>query len=129
MKLFFLTGLCLATTISCGLSEITETTTEKTLPEIQNDSASADTGTFIGEPDGGTDSSAVDTGDDNNAIEIIDYTEFGPHYPYGIAVADRVAEVTNCSDMNYKVYTPYADNPPVIILGHGFARGPDPMSG
>ena len=60
---------------------------------------------------------------------LADFSQWGPHYPYGISKETRTAAVTNCPSMEYVVYTPYADDPPVVVLGHGFARGPDVMSG
>ena len=76
--------------------------------------------------------SEEDTGDNTIEQEQESFTDFsqkGPHWPYGVTKETLSASVTNCSNMEYKVYTPYADNPPVVVLGHGFARGSDVMVG
>tara|TARA_R100000458_G_C8266871_1_gene241881 strand:+ start:273 stop:1865 length:1593 start_codon:yes stop_codon:yes gene_type:complete len=58
---------------------------------------------------------------------ITDYSKLGPHE---VVVDSWVANVTNCSNMNYDIYSPDGStNPPVVVLGHGFARGADKMSG
>ena len=70
-----------------------------------------------------------DTAEQEEIDPLTDFLQPGPHYPYGISVEDRTVDVTGCQSMEYKVYTPYATNPPVVILGHGFARGADSMTG
>jgi hypothetical protein len=56
-----------------------------------------------------------------------DYNQPGA---YEITIESNVASVTNCANMNYSIYTPIGrSNPPVVILGHGFARGSDTMVG
>ena len=65
-----------------------------------------------------------DTGN-NEASE--DYHQSGG---YEITIESNTVSVTNCSNMNYSIYTPINfSNPPTVILGHGFARGPDKMTG
>ena len=72
-----------------------------------------------------------DTGetDTNQPESLTDFSQKGPHYPYGITKETRTVSVTDCPNMQYEVYTPYTDNPPLVILGHGFARGADVMVG
>jgi|MDSZ01.2.fsa_nt_gb polyisoprenoid-binding protein YceI len=49
--------------------------------------------------------------------------------PYDVAFLDSYASVTNCN-MNYFTYSPVGvQNPPVVVLGHGFARGAETMIG
>ena len=58
---------------------------------------------------------------------ISDFTQAGP---YEILEETRYTHVTNCTNMKYSVYIPKdIINPPVVVLGHGFARGPDVMAG
>ena len=61
--------------------------------------------------------------------QLTDFSQWGPHWPYGVTKETRTASVSNCSSMEYEVYTPYADDPPTVILGHGFARGSSVMTG
>jgi len=59
--------------------------------------------------------------------EITDFLQRGP---YEVTDESRTASVTNCTNMNYSVYSPSGImNPPVVVLGHGFARGADTMTG
>tara|TARA_A100001515_G_scaffold91598_1_gene73030 strand:+ start:945 stop:2474 length:1530 start_codon:yes stop_codon:yes gene_type:complete len=48
---------------------------------------------------------------------------------YSFTVVDTYADVAGCS-MSYSAYIPVgAENPPVVVLGHGFSRGPQTMTG
>ena len=59
--------------------------------------------------------------------EITDFLQRGP---YEVTDESRTVGVTNCTNMNYSVYSPSGImNPPVVVLGHGFARGADTMTG
>ena len=50
--------------------------------------------------------------------------------PYEVTKEDRTFDVTNCSGMGYSVYAPNNTlDAPTVILGHGFARGPETMTG
>ena len=60
-------------------------------------------------------------------VDPMDFSQLGPH---SVVVDRRGVSVTNCSNMTYDVYSP-ADllDTPVVVLGHGFARGADKMTG
>jgi len=56
--------------------------------------------------------------------------DFSVTGPYSVSSELRTISATNCSDMNYLVYTPVtAVEPPYVVLGHGFARNVDVMIG
>ncbi len=56
----------------------------------------------------------------------LDFSQAGP---YQIQQERSSTRVTNCN-INHTVYTPVGiPNPPIVILGHGFARGSNAMSG
>jgi len=58
--------------------------------------------------------------------QMSDFSERGS---YEVQQERSSAMVTNCN-INYSVYTPVGiPNPPIVILGHGFARGSGAMSG
>ena len=62
--------------------------------------------------------------------EIDSITDFLQRGPYEVTEESKLAQVTNCTNQPYSVYTPTGvANPPVVILGHGFARGADVMTG
>ena len=68
-----------------------------------------------------------DTQDGKSPSKLVDFSQPGP---YRTAQESRSAAVTNCDSMDYIVHSPVGiDDPPVVVLGHGFARGPDVMSG
>ena len=59
--------------------------------------------------------------------ESIDFFQLGP---YEVVQESQFASVTDCSSMDYGVYYPEGiSNPPVVVLGHGFARGSSVMTG
>ena len=62
-------------------------------------------------------------------IETVQFVDFSQRGPFSVTVGDHTANVTNCPNMSYQIYTPNDANPPVVILGHGFARGPSVMAG
>ncbi len=58
---------------------------------------------------------------------LIDFSQSGP---YEIYVENYTVSVSNCSSMNYSIYSPSGvDNSTIVVLGHGFARGSDVMRG
>ena len=58
---------------------------------------------------------------------IVDFSQRGPHE---IVSQSESASVTNCSNMNYSIFSPVGiSSPPIVVLGHGFGRGSDTMSG
>ena len=119
MNLKILTALCLSTLISCDANigiaqEKTQNDTYDDVQEIPNDSALHEY-------------SQEDTGDIEEPESLEDFVYRGP---YEVMSETRVVSVTNCSNMNYSIYTPNGVlNPSVVVLGHGFARGPDTMVG
>ena len=46
-----------------------------------------------------------------------------------MTIENHTVGVTDCSSMNCSVYTPTNPSPPIVVLGHGFARGAGAMSG
>ena len=59
--------------------------------------------------------------------EPIDFFQLGS---YEVLIESQSASVTNCPNMDYAVYYPEGiSNPPVVVLGHGFARGSSVMTG
>jgi len=59
--------------------------------------------------------------------ETTDYLVRGS---YDVNMESMSIGVTNCPNMSYDVYSPVnVSSPPVVVLGHGFARGPDTMTG
>ena len=62
--------------------------------------------------------------------EIDSITDFLQRGPYEVTEESKSAQVTNCTNQPYSVYTPVGvSSPPVVVLGHGFARGADTMTG
>ena len=58
---------------------------------------------------------------------VTDFLQRGPHQ---VMEDGRTAGVTNCANMEYSVYSPVGvSDPPVVVLGHGFARGAGVMVG
>ena len=103
MKINFLIGLSFGAILACG-GDI----------GIARDKTQNDTNDAVQEP---IDEPEITT----------DFVVRGPHETNK---DNRAVEVTNCSNMNYSVYSPVGiEKPPVAILGHGFARGPDTMVG
>ncbi len=63
---------------------------------------------------------------DPPAQQLSDFSQRGS---YDVQQERASARVTNCN-ISYSVYTPVGiPNPPIVILGHGFARGSGVMSG
>ena len=40
------------------------------------------------------------------AEEFVDFSQYGPHWPYGITTDSRTTAVTGCPNMEYEVYIP-----------------------
>ena len=82
----------------------------------------------------GDDDSAVSPADDDTVAEepedpgpLVDFGQRGPHT---VTEQPTTATVTNCTGFEYTVYTPQSvTDPEVVVLGHGFARGPGVMVG
>ncbi len=56
--------------------------------------------------------------------------DFGQRGPHTVTEQPTTATVTNCTSFEYTVYTPQGVTAPeVVVLGHGFARGPGVMVG
>ena len=71
--------------------------------------------------------SSHDSEEEQDHKSITDFFQSGP---YEIVESSSFHSVTGCDNMSYKVYSPQGISDPVtVILGHGFARGPDVMSG
>ena len=116
--------LAVITACEVGITHDSEKPQEDTSEE-----ATVNEETIDEELDEETEDSAEPEPAEEDDEPLTDFSQWGPHYPYGITKESRTAAVTNCSSMEYEVYTPYADNPPVVILGHGFARGSGVMTG
>ena len=73
-----------------------------------------------------TEQEEVETEEPEEAQSLEDFTLTGP---YNVNFLDSYADVTDCN-MRYFTYSPAGiQDPPVVVLGHGFARGPETMVG
>ena len=64
---------------------------------------------------------------EGDVAPIVDFSQRGP---YESVSQSESASVSNCSNMNYSVFSPVdVSSPPVVVLGHGFGRGSDTMIG
>ncbi len=74
------------------------------------------------------DTDTTDTADtsepDDTGTEPEDYTLTGPY-----AVSSQSQIVSASCDMDTRIFTPDAPDAPLIVLGHGFARGPEQLVG
>lgn len=120
MKTRILTYLCLGTIFGCGGNigiapekeqENTVDTSEETteIEDLVEDDTSI-------EPEDEED-------EDQSSPEDLIYR--GPHE---VTTESGVLPVTDCN-MNFTVYSPPDTNAPIVILGHGFARGAETMTG
>jgi hypothetical protein len=82
------------------------------------------------------DSDAV--GDDDDTLpdepeepeEPVPLVDFGQRGPHTVVAESNTTTVTNCTSFEYTVYSPDGvTDPEVVVLGHGFARGPGVMVG
>ena len=122
MKNKFLTYLYLGTILGCGGN--IGIAPEKTTGSVDTSEETIET----------SDSSIVDTGEEQEQEQeqeeqdpenLEDFIYRGPH---DVSTETGNLSVTDCN-MNFTVYSPSIENPPVVILGHGFARGPGTMTG
>tara|TARA_B100000131_G_scaffold322681_1_gene377552 strand:+ start:1512 stop:2528 length:1017 start_codon:yes stop_codon:yes gene_type:complete len=126
----FLAGFCLVMMLPACQIGITNST-EKTLDDTSE--VEYDATPEAEERPSEDETEAEDTSiDDAEEVEedseepLIDFSQIGP---FSVTVDARTASVTDCSNISYRVYSPNIDDPPVIVLGHGFARGSDVMVG
>ena len=67
--------------------------------------------------------------DDSEFQEEDAFVDFLQRGSYEVEIETKAATVTGC-EISYSIYRPAGvSNPPVVVLGHGFARGPDTMTG
>ena len=120
MKNNILITLSLIGVISgCGISPIIDSEKKEDTSSLE------DTGEIIRET-----GNAEDTADTAIEIDPDLLTDFFLSGPYEISTQSRSASVTNCDSMSYTIYSPQgAVDPPVAVLGHGFARGSGVMTG
>ena len=128
----FLIVLTVFALASCGMNVINDPREEQ--DEIQN-SIENDTNNTIESDDVYVEDTGIETEGDEEIGEetgqepvlIADFSQVGP---YDVLVESRTASVTDCSSMSYDIYSPSGIvDPPVVILGHGFARGSGVMVG
>jgi len=127
----FLVGFCLGMTLSACEVGITNSP-EKIQDDTSEIESEATPEAEEGEP--AEDETGVEDTSEDDAEEIEEETEdpladFSQSGPFSVTVNERTASVTDCSSMSYRVYTPNTGDPPVVVLGHGFARGSDVMVG
>ena len=128
----FLIGLGVFTLASCGMNVINDP--QKEQDEIQNDIEN-DTDSIIGSGDIDVEDTGTETEEDEEVgeetgQEPVLITDFSQTGPYDVSVESRTASVTDCASMSYDIYSPSGPvDPPVVILGHGFARGSGVMVG
>jgi len=120
MNLKLLIGLSFITIISCdsSIGIAPDKTQNDTYDSIQD----------YPKDDSAISEEEIEDVEEQEEIETL--TDFSQPGPYEISGESKSANVTNCPNMNYDVYFPTeVINPPSVILGHGFARGPDSMVG
>lgn len=61
---------------------------------------------------------------DDTGTEPEDYSQPGPY-----AVSSQQQIVSASCDMDTQIFTPDAPDAPLVVLGHGFARGPEQLVG
>ncbi len=107
---------------------------QKEQDEIQNDIEN-DTDSIIGSGDIDVEDTGTETEEDEEVgeetgQEPVLITDFSQTGPYDVSVESRIASVTDCASMSYDIYSPSEPvDPPVVVLGHGFARGSGVMVG
>ena len=126
----FLVGFCLGIMLSAcevgitnspeKIQDDTSETEDEVTSEAEEESAEDETGIEdISEDD-------AEEPEDDAEEPLVDFSQSGP---FSVTVDSRTASVTDCSSMSYRIYTPSIGDPPVVVLGHGFARGSDVMVG
>ena len=127
MKIKFLALLGISVLTACGLDETLRDSPDSTQspddtfqPESNNnDSELLDTSEPVG--------TIEDTGDSSEPVILPDFIQAGP---YDVSIRGMAGMVTSCDSISYTVYTPQGiENPTTMVLGHGFARGADTMTG
>lgn len=118
MKIFSI-SLFIFALFSCGI-DVTMDTENNDSYVSMHDSEQSD------EEDDKADAEDEDTSQVDQ-ISLIDFSQRGPHE---IDIGTYTASVSNCQNINYTIYSPREiSNSTIVVLGHGFARGPDVMSG
>jgi hypothetical protein len=108
----------LCVVLSCGVDIIDR-------PEVVKDDTD-DIG-ILEESGLGVEDSQEDTTEEEQADDPI--TDFLQSGPFSVTTSSRTASVTGCTSMDYSVYSPGVSDAPVVVLGHGFARGSGVMTG
>lgn len=68
--------------------------------------------------------------EEEEIVQTIPLEDFSVTGPYAVSQTYGTTSVTDCSVITFLVYTPVgAIDPPLVVLGHGFARGVDRMVG
>tara|TARA_B100000700_G_scaffold247491_1_gene276950 strand:- start:31700 stop:32686 length:987 start_codon:yes stop_codon:yes gene_type:complete len=114
----FLISLSLCAALSCGVDIIHRPGV------VQNDTGSIE---LLEESGTGVEDSQEDTVEEEQVDDPI--TDFLQSGPFSVTVDSHTASVTDCPSMVYSVYSPGVSDPPVVVLGHGFARGSGVMTG
>lgn len=136
MKIKLLAIICLMLLpLGCGDSRGEDTASDQgtfhrgirdasVIPEITPDNPDSQSTIDAGSQSDTSPEPDVSSPSDTGLEPIVDLTSAGPH---DVQQEERSAIVTGCT-MSYKVYSPIgAEEPPVVILGHGFARGASVM--
>ena len=128
MKINYLIGLsiCFSTGCTGNIGIATDKEYNDTYDPVQDNQENNSSYESEQEDSVGTE----ETDDSNETEEQPQITDFLSRGPYDVTEESRSVNVTNCSGMNYGVYSPSGiTNPPIVVLGHGFARGADSMVG
>tara|TARA_B100000700_G_C14948146_1_gene810266 strand:- start:53 stop:1087 length:1035 start_codon:yes stop_codon:yes gene_type:complete len=137
----FLISIYFAGFAGCGMQVIsgTENSQEDFYSNFQD--TSTEESEQLEDPSGSTteedeesDEIEVEEGAEDSSAPVDEEPEVLADYfrpgPYAVTSQSNTVSVTDCSNMNYSVYSPTGVTaPPVVVLGHGFARGSDVMSG
>ena len=121
----FLVGFCLGIMLSAcevGITNSPEKIQDDTSETEDEVTSEAEEEEPAEDETGVEDISEDDTEEPEEDAEepLVDFSQIGP---FSVTIDNRTASVTDCPSMSYRVYTPSADDPPVVVLGHGFARG------
>ena len=127
----FLVGFCLGMTLSAcevGITNSPEKIQDDT-SETEDEVAHETEEEEPAEDETGLEDTSEDEAEELEEETEAPLTDFSQSGPFSVLASDRTASVTDCSSMSYRVYTPDTSDPPVVILGHGFARGSGVMTG